>query len=508
MRHCYALLLLLLLAAPFLVQAQNPEPLFPQLERVLYQDAAHAYDDPTVIMLSKRRTSLLQSRLIPVRQGETVSFETHVHYTRSKTKTWQKVGAAAAGLAIGSLPYVLNRDAEGRSDNDWLKTAAPLAGAGVAALPLILDQRKGKPISRSVSAPRVKNGLFVPNAYLRYKLYDAKGYLLKTETQSIDKQAKDAWQRLALQEEIAQDGYMMIELGNDSQRPVWMDGLQIEQSSGLNTRVADDSVSNPRPGIDFPVNEQCVTDCDDDGNEGDDSEHDGDTGGDVAYSIVLADVVVITASPITGNPNYGSSLIGYSGGNPMYYYNPLQDSRRSSNGSGGSGGVNGTPLVNDDGTTNVPSEYGEGNYLAVRNPGKKDWSGMSDTERAEHFLKAIQYVFAKEGASGVVNLNNFFSNIPLTNGDLTGGTHHVININLTVNGKSFPMQVRIPVNQDIRVFRADYVKGPTYVSHGGFANGPQMNFYFDETIGGTIVGPEIYVPYGYEDEVEQFLYGK
>ncbi len=348
-----------------------------------------------------------------------------------------------------------------------------------------------------MSAPQVKNGLFVPNAYLRYKLYDAKGYLLKTETQSIDKQAKDAWQRLVLQEKIAQDGYMMIELGNDSQRPVWMDGLQIEQSSGLNTRVADDSVSNPRPGIDFPVNEQCVTDCDDDGNEGDDSEHDGDTGGDVAYSIVLADVVVITASPITGNPNYGSSLIGYSGGNPMYYYNPLQDSRRSSNGSGGSGGANGTPLVNDDGTTNVPSEYGEGNYLAVRNPGKKDWNSMSNSERIVHIMKAIKYAQEKGIA---VNLNSYFSNLPAT-GNSGLGKQYRISGTISIDGKSIPITMELPVLQDERVFQPNIID-TKYSTHSTYNE--QYTYFYGN--GSKYVNTLlIFIPAEYGERFEDFI---
>ena len=161
-------------------------------------------------------------------QGDVIELETYVHYTRGKAKTWQKVGAAAAGLVIGSLPYLLDRgqNLEGSPDGSLLKTVAPLAGAGVATLPFVLDQRRGKPVGRNHSVPKAKNGWLVPNAYLKYSIYDQEGVLIKSETRIIDRGAKDSWQRLALREEVVQDGFVQIELGNASKRAVWIDGLK------------------------------------------------------------------------------------------------------------------------------------------------------------------------------------------------------------------------------------------------------------------------------------------
>ncbi|MDQ3536476.1 MAG: hypothetical protein M3421_12715 [Bacteroidota bacterium] len=80
---------IVLLLSP-LSQAQNlPEdskkgPIFGNLDQVIYQDAAHAYDDDQVIMLSKMRVPVLQSRLIPVQKGDNFVVEVNTHYTRIK----------------------------------------------------------------------------------------------------------------------------------------------------------------------------------------------------------------------------------------------------------------------------------------------------------------------------------------------------------------------------------------------------------------------------------------
>jgi hypothetical protein len=229
------------------------------LQQVLYKDALHAYDDDQVILLSRQRVPQLTSRLVPVQAGDEISFSTYVHYSSgSANKTWQRIGAAAAGLAIGSLPHLLDRNKanqEGGAGNDLIKKAAPLVGAGVAALPFVLNKRKGKVISKNPNMPKSKNGhrgngLFVPDAYLRYTFYDQEGQVLSSEVRSIDKHAKDAWQQLSLKAVAPQDGYVRVEVGNSSKRPVWMDGMELRKrgwkaAPSKNKRVNNLGVSTP-----------------------------------------------------------------------------------------------------------------------------------------------------------------------------------------------------------------------------------------------------------------------
>lgn len=226
--HTRYLAVLLLLIITFRAQSQEKEPLFPQIDEVLYQDQAHAYDDPAVIVLSRKKIPTITSRLIPVRKGDIMELGSYVHYTRDGSNSWQKVGTIAAGLAIGSLPYLIdqNTNSEGVIDNSLLKRVAPVAGAGVASIPFILDKRHRQSVRRRANGFVPKNGWFVPDAYLKYTLFDDQGVLLTSEYQALDKTAKDSWQKLSLTAEATQNGYMTVEIGNQSKRPVWFDQLE------------------------------------------------------------------------------------------------------------------------------------------------------------------------------------------------------------------------------------------------------------------------------------------
>ena len=229
-------LLILLLLITFRAQAQEEELLFPRLDEVLYQDQAHAYDDAAVIVLSKKKIPTVTSRLIPVQKGDIINLESYVHYTRNGSKNWQKMGTVAAGLAIGSLPYLLDQNTsnERANNNSFLKKAAPLAGVGVASIPFVLDKRR-RPTRHQADGFALRNGWLVPNAYLKYTLYDNQGVLLTSSYEALDKTAKNSWQKLSLVAEVTQNGYMTIEMGNQSKRPVWFDQFETVHRSRVDT---------------------------------------------------------------------------------------------------------------------------------------------------------------------------------------------------------------------------------------------------------------------------------
>ncbi|MDQ3394494.1 MAG: hypothetical protein M3512_10345 [Bacteroidota bacterium] len=120
---------------------------------------------------------------------------------------------------------------EGPGSGDLLKKVAPLAGVGVATLPFIFNKRKDKPIGRKIHPPKLRNGLFVPDAYLKYNFYDGEGVLLESDYMALDKNAKGNWQKLYLTKQVAQDGFVSIEMGNNSRRPVWFDQMKLTHSS-------------------------------------------------------------------------------------------------------------------------------------------------------------------------------------------------------------------------------------------------------------------------------------
>ena len=503
MRHLYAPLLLLMLSVAPFTKAQDAEtPLFPNLEQALYQDAAHAYDDATVLVLSKKTVPQLQSRLIPVMKGDVIDLETYVHYTRSKTKTWQKVGAAAAGLAIGSLPYLLDRgqNLEGAPGNDPLKTVAPLAGAGIATLPFVLNKRRGRLTSRHFSVPKVKNGLFVPNAYLRYKLYDRKGYLLKAETQSIDRHAKDAWQRLSLKGEIKQDGYIIVELGNDSKRPVWIDGFhanyELSARSASEAGIKQQLLPIAPKGPSIPVDTTLIGSihpCSSGMQSFDDCEGDEDAGspggggstfsdfvvggdGSANNPYLLAEGVEVTAEPINDSSpkteSVGNSTYRFTGGNwsiggtrgggtsvnsPKGYYKHVKSKEKE--------GPSGPPPSNPIPTT--PGDDGP------PYPGKKDWKNMTTNQRISHVIKAIQYARSK-GAS--VNLNSYFYNLPLA-GNSGFGKQFRLTGAVKINGKTIPITIEIPVITSERIFNSTPIDSNRLYDPSA-RYGPHTQYYY------------------------------
>ena len=420
MRNVYypRLLLLLLLVAP-LARAQDQEPMFPDLDRVLYQDAAHAYDDAEVIMLNRQRVPVLASRLIPVRQGDQIVLEANIHYTLEKTKTWQKVGAVAAGLAIGSLPYILENgsNAEKSSNTGLLQKLAPLAGTSVASLPFVLEKSRKKPVSGSRSASIGKNGILVPDAYMRYRLYDAQGKLLKSGHQTIDRQAKNAWQKLVLQEEISQDGYLQMELGNDSKRPVWIEAPQITMRSLPRTHekpeLGDIGVVHNVPDrcqdcywtcVYTPAGSHCYRTCEDTN----------------CYDSPPL------PPPCTGNCG---------GGTPP--------------GGGGSGGGSG-------GTPSNPGPVSPSDPVSY--PGTIDYATATSSQLAVHLLKAIRYC-VENGVS--INLNNFFTNLK---NHYRPGTHASFYTTVKIGGVSVPLYIEIPHHgpQSGLVFKSYPTKeGPT-----------------------------------------------
>lgn len=269
--HAYLLsILTVLLSLPLLSYSQTASsdcatcpnessPLFEGIDEALYQDQAHAYDDAEVIMLSKRRTSVLSSSMIPVEAGERVVFKSVVHYSSSPSRSLlKKVGTSAAGLAMGSLPYLLDGSSSESDLNEGLKKTTPLLGIGMAALPWIKKKPSTQLPSTKLSYSTGKNGIFTPNAYLKYNRYNAKGILVESQVQTIDKQARDAWQQLTVYQTIEEPGFIQVELGNTSRRPVWFEQVKLTRRGPIELNLLDPTDTTAFPGI-GPVGDSVQT---------------------------------------------------------------------------------------------------------------------------------------------------------------------------------------------------------------------------------------------------------
>lgn len=67
---------------------------------------------------------------------------------------------------------------------------------------------------------------------------------------TIDKGAKDAWQKLYLIRQVAQDGSVSIEMGNSSQHPVWFDQMKMSRRSVV---VQHNKAAVPRQPAGKPI---------------------------------------------------------------------------------------------------------------------------------------------------------------------------------------------------------------------------------------------------------------
>lgn len=439
MKQCFTMPMVFRLSMFFIVlllsplsQAQNLNeaskggPIFGNLDQVIYQDAAHAYDDDQVIMLSKMRVPVLQSRLVPVQKGDNFVVEVNTHYTRNNKEVWTKIGATAAGLAIGSLPYLLNSrpetGKEGSGSGDLLKKVAPLAGAGVATLPFIFNKRKDKRIGRKVNPPKLRNGLFVPNAYLKYNFYDGEGVLLESDYMALDKNAKGNWQKLYLTKQVEQDGFVSIEMGNNSRRPVWFDQMKLTHSSrGQKMDAAGE------PGEDLSL-------------EG---------GDDVTTNKVTCDLICVTTpygtTCNTRNCRDDGTGTGTGPGwvdDPVedcmlyygdadfcdcYVFGQCDDGESPFNPPGGGGGGGHGDSDNSLETTRP-----------ITHPGTINYKDASPGEIAVQLLKAIRYA----QTYGIeINLSNYFTNL---DNHYHSGTHVTFNGDIKINGITIPLYIEIP----------------------------------------------------------------
>ena len=243
---------------------------------MLYQDAAHAYDDENVILLSRKRVPSLQSELIPVKKGDNFLLEVNAHYTKGNTgQVLKRIGTTAAGVVIATLPRVLSS----RQDTEEglskpLEKGLIAVGTGLALSPLVVNKIQQHRLNKQLFSPNIHNGLNIPDAYLRYNLYNKEGLLIESEHRAINKEAKDAWQKLYLRKEIEEDGYMDIDLVNTSKQPVWLDGFKLSYTSqeaviaGIKSQLKKEGVDteknskravpvNPGTGITNMTQEDC-----------------------------------------------------------------------------------------------------------------------------------------------------------------------------------------------------------------------------------------------------------
>lgn len=232
MKHLYLIAILVLSAVWHQRSfAQNNEQPFKAFERALVNKPERDYNaDQYAIELSRKNIPNVLSEMIPIEQGRFIKLEVYAHYSRSdRSRIFRKAAQVAIGAGIASIPYLINEpfEEEPSIDNSYGKTLLPIAGALVVADAFRRNQRTVPNIGALPNRPIYRNGLFVPKASMQYTFYNNKRSKVKTVIIDIDRQAKDQWQKLIIQDEIEQDGFYTVELINTNANPVYFDSFNM-----------------------------------------------------------------------------------------------------------------------------------------------------------------------------------------------------------------------------------------------------------------------------------------
>ncbi|MVM40524.1 hypothetical protein GO730_27425 [Spirosoma sp. HMF3257] len=191
---------------------------FPGSEQTIYNGIAHT--GTVSLKLSANslgRSSSLTSRLIPVKQGDRLSFDAYA-FTSVLTKgnlipqlTMAAVGGVMAGLA-------LTQHQTTSSDQGRTIQKVPTIGVSTAlAIPLV----------KSLLANRL------PKATLELAFYNKSGYFVHRQQVNITKAAREGWELMHINGQAPQDGYAVIRLQNHSQTPVYFDDLSLQTKPNL-----------------------------------------------------------------------------------------------------------------------------------------------------------------------------------------------------------------------------------------------------------------------------------
>lgn len=169
------------------------------LDRGRARSGAHA-----ALVGAGRNRPLGPSRRLPVRAGDVVKAEAYGMYEQEvksnkglSLASWL-LGAATAG--VGTVTELGTGPGK----------ALPYIGAGIAIAPQVLQKEKG-----------------APTAYIRYIAYDRDSSYMDSGYQLLTRQASGEWEKLELEYEAQQDGFVEVFLANESHEAAWFDDMSV-----------------------------------------------------------------------------------------------------------------------------------------------------------------------------------------------------------------------------------------------------------------------------------------
>lgn len=195
------------------VNAAQEEREFKHVGETRFRDAMRARTGDYVAKLNAREGRAQGPTLtLAVAAGDSVTAEVYGRYDRSQlTPGAFRTGALVAGAVVGSVP------AAGASDQNVplanRRRFLPYVGASLAIIPQLLGLRRAE----------------VPQAYLRYELFNRDSQLVATRTSPLTRTTTDSWQHLQTGLKADNAGYVRVSLVNQSVQAAYFDDMALSR---------------------------------------------------------------------------------------------------------------------------------------------------------------------------------------------------------------------------------------------------------------------------------------
>ncbi|MBT9395076.1 hypothetical protein KLP40_18055 [Hymenobacter sp. NST-14] len=186
--------------------AEQEEHDFEHIAETRQQDAQQARTGRYVARLSAaegRRVG--PSITLNVQPGDSVTADVYGRYDKTPVGALLRTSALAAGSQVAAHPSLPE------ANKSSLKRAFPYVGLSLAIVPQLLKPRRSE----------------LPNAFLRYELFDQDSQLVKVIHRPLQRIATEEWQHLEAGVKADSAGYVRVSLINESGTPAYFDDLAL-----------------------------------------------------------------------------------------------------------------------------------------------------------------------------------------------------------------------------------------------------------------------------------------
>lgn len=188
------------------MMAQQEEEAFGRVQESRHLDRGRSRSGSHAALLGVGRNRPMgPGRRLAVRAGDIVKAEAYGMYEEEvksnkglNLAAWL-LGTATAGM--GTVTELGNGNGKG----------LPYIGAGIALAPQVLQREKGAPV-----------------AYIRYIAYDKDSSYVDSGYQLLTRQANGGWEKLDLEYQAQQDGFVEVYLANESYEAAWFDDMSVQ----------------------------------------------------------------------------------------------------------------------------------------------------------------------------------------------------------------------------------------------------------------------------------------